>query len=784
LRNTYIELHAHSYYSLLDGASSPKELVRRAAALGMPALALTDHDGLYGAVEFWRAAREAGVHPIIGAEVTLSDGAHLTLLTESPRGYSNLCRLISRAQLAGHKNNPVLAQELVQAHAEGLICLSGCRQGPITQAIMAKDYRRAVQVAEILRETFGPDNFYVELQRHLLPDAGRLTGLLVRLADYLGVGVVATNNVHYATPEGQPLHDVLTCIRHHTTLELGHSWLWPNGERYLKSPAQMTELFADHSQAIRNTRRIAERCVVSLDTFASLSTGLSAYRLPDFPVPPDETPLSYLYQLCQAGARERYQPVTPAVRRQLAHELDVIQRTNLATFFLVVWDIAYSVAPRRNRPASCREHNIPCQGRGSAANSLVAYVVGGTPPGITAVDPLAHDLLFERFLSEEGNTTPDIDLDISTAHRDQVIEYVYDTYGEEHTAMVCNVVTFRARSAIRDVGKVMGFPPGVVDRIARAIRGANGRQNEVLHAIDAHSDAPLEDQLASACGEKGTEGTRPNEFGTGTNRNPLSSPSSLSSLSTLASLLPDMFLDLCRQIEGVPRHLSIHNGGMLITACPLIDIVPLERATMPGRVVAQWNKDSVEDAGLIKVDLLGLRTLSLIHEAVELIRKHEGTEINIQALPLDDPKVYDLLCAADTIGAFQVESRAQTQLLPRLRPRRFEDLVVAVDIIRPGPIQGDADSVAVQRNRRPPLPAPARWRGARRVPAPAAGGPIGRDLGRDAVSGAGFAGGDGRGRLLPRPGRRIAARHESRAVESGYGGAAAGLRGGRPGARG
>ncbi|RME85334.1 MAG: DNA polymerase III subunit alpha, partial [Caldilineae bacterium] len=468
----YVELHCHSYYSLLDGASSPAELVHRAAALGMPALAITDHDGLYGAVAFWRAARDAGLHPVIGAEVTLKDGAHLTLLAETQAGYSNLCRLISRAQLADRlctgareqgSHSPERSEgtgaeerrgrgarglgrihlrtsaplplctetlEVLQAHAGGLICLSGCRQGPIARAVLAKDYRTAEEVARQLRDTFGPRNFFVELQRHLLPDDGRLTRRLSRLADHLGVGVVATNNVHYATPAGQPLHDVLTCIRHRTTLDTcaehsrstGASLLWPNAERYLKAPAQMEGLFADLPEAIANTQRIAERCQACTEPSRSVSLDLSAYRLPDFPVPAGETPFSYLYRLCQAGARRRYRPITPAVSRQLAHELDVIQRAGLTTFFLVVWDIC----------RFCREHDIPCQGRGSAANSLVAYVLG-----ITAVDPLQHDLLFERFLSPESNTTPDIDLDISTAHRDQVIEYVYQTYGEEHTAMVC-----------------------------------------------------------------------------------------------------------------------------------------------------------------------------------------------------------------------------------------------------------------------------------------------------------------------------------------------------------
>lgn len=635
--NAYIELHCHSYYSLLDGASAPQALVQRAAELGMSALALTDHAGLYGAVDFWCAAQETGVHPIVGAEIGLNDDEkpgpdrathhHLTLLAESQAGYSNLCRLVSQGQLAGQKNAPTFTWENLAAHAEDLICLSGCRRGLIPQAIQAKDYRRAVRAAELLRDTFGADHFYIELQRHALIDDHRRTTLLARLADHIGVGTVATNNVHYATPVGQPLHEVLTCIRQRTTLELGRSLLWPNCERYLKSPEQMAALFADFPEAILNTQRIARRCQTS-----PVSLDLSAHRLPDFPVPAGETAFSYLYQLCQRGARWRYRPVTPAMSRQLAHELDVIEQTGLATFFLVVWDIC----------RFCRENDIPCQGRGSAANSLVAYVLG-----ITAVDPLVHDLLFERFLSREANTTPDIDLDISTAHRDEVIEYVYDTYGEEHTAMVCNVVAFRMRSAIRDIGMALAFPLDVVDQMAKA--------------VDHHFDAPLEAQLASI------EDFR----------------------ERLQSRRWDVFLGLVRALQGVPRHLSIHNGGMLITASPLVDIVPLERATMPGRVVTQWNKDSIEDTGLIKIDLLGLRTLSLIHEAVDLIRRHEGVDVDIQALPLDDPKVYDLLCAADTIGAFQVESRAQAQLLPRLKPRRFEDIVVATAIIRPGPIQGD-----------------------------------------------------------------------------------------------
>jgi len=663
-RSEYVELHCHSHYSLLNGGSSPESLVERAAELGYPTLALTDHNGLYGAVRFWQAAKERGIKPIIGAEVTLDSGRHLTLLAETQRGYANLCRLISAGQLAGQKGQPRLRLETLAEHAEGLICLSGCRQGAVASALLAKDEETAYATAGRLREIFGPNRFWIELQRHYLPTDAWLTAELVTLARRLEVGIVATNNVHYAERSGQRLHDVLTCVRQRTTLPeaLAGGLLHPNSERFLKPPQEMAALFADLPRALRNTMAIAERCQVTMD--------FSEQRLPAFSVPQGHTPATYLLTLCEEGLQRKFDPITPQARAQLDHELVVIERTGLAGYFLVVWDIV----------RFARSRSIRCQGRGSAANSLVAYLLGITP-----VDPLRHNLLFERFLSEGAHTMPDIDVDFAADRREEVIQYVYERYGEpcgipplqspqsnrglipqgeEHVAMVCNVVTYRARSALRDVAKTLAFPLDVVDRAAKA--------------LDTRSAVQAAGQIQSS-----------------TNQSPNpklpSFPSFPSAPSdpSISSLPWQTLSDLLREIDGTPRHLSIHVGGMLITAAPLVEMVPVERATMPGRVVVQWDKDSVEDAGLIKIDLLSLRTLGMIEEALHHIREQRGIELDLDHLPLDDPAVYDMLQRADTVGTFQVESRAQSQMLPRLRPTCFEDIIIEVALVRPGPIQGN-----------------------------------------------------------------------------------------------
>jgi len=632
----YVELHCHSCYSLLDGSSMPEALVERAAALGYPALALTDRDGLYGAVRFWRAANDRGIKPIVGSEVTLDEGSHLTLLAETQAGYANLCRLISAGQLDGQKGEPRLTFEMLATYAEGLLCLSGCKQGPVAAALLAKDRERACRAMGRLQDIFA-DRLWIELQRHLVPMEARLNASLVELARRMHVEIVATNDVHYARPEKQPVHDVLTCIRHHTTLHeaLASGLLHPNAERYLKAPQEMGALFADLPRALDNAACIAGRCHVCLD-FAD-------QRLPSFPAPAGHTPASYLRALCEEGFRRKLALPAPQARRQLAHELDVIERLGMAGYLLVVWDIV----------RFAREQRIRCQGRGSAANSLVAYLLDITP-----VDPLQHDLLFERFMSEGTHTMPDIDVDFAADRREEVIQYVYERYGEEHVGMVCNVVTFRARSALREVAKALSFPADVIDRAAKALdtRSAEAAADAIAEALvpaqESERDLPWQ---------------------------------------VLARVL--------REMEGIPRHLSIHVGGMLVTAAPLVEVVPLERATMPGRVVVQWDKDSVEDAGLIKIDLLSLRTLGMIEEALTHVRAERGTAPDLDRLPLDDPAVYRLLQRADTVGCFQVESRAQMQMLPRLRPTRFEDLIVEVALVRPGPIQGNMVHPYLKRRR-------------------------------------------------------------------------------------
>jgi len=610
----YLELHCHSNFSLLDGASHPEELVERAAELGMDALALTDHDAVYGAVRFVQAARAHGIRPLLGAELTLTEGHHLVLLAENRVGWRNLCRLISRARHNAPKGHAALPPEELIGHTDGLIALSGCGQGEVVAALQQRGRSAALAVASRYRDLFGPDRFWIELQHHLLPEDDAMVDELVALARHLGVGYVATNNVHYAVQDGHRLQDVLVCIRHQTTLDEAGVLLRPNSEFYLKPAAEMAALFADHPEALANTRRIAERCRFEL--------GYGLQDLPAFPTPDGLTPIDYLRHLCQRAlsSSETFQP--SAIQRRLTHELAVIERAGLANYFLIVWDIV----------RFARERGIRCQGRGSAANSLVAYLLGISP-----IDPLAHDLVFERFLSDERALPPDIDIDFQADRREEVIQYVYRRYGPEQSAMACTVVTFRARSALRDVGKALGISE-------RELRMADGDL----------SDPQFE------------------------TRNP-------------------ELLDLCRQIDRFPRHLGIHNGGMIITGPPLIEMAPTEPAAMAERVVVQWDKEALEDVGLVKIDLLGLRMLSVISEALEIIEAATGEKPNLDRLPFDDPAVYDLIAEGDTIGIFQIESRAQAQILPRLRPRCFADLIVSISLVRPGPLQGQMVHPYLQR---------------------------------------------------------------------------------------
>ncbi len=615
----YIELHAHTNFSFLDGACDPETLVDRAVELGYPALAITDTNGLYGIVRFSQQARETGLRPIFGATIILDTGHPLVLLVENAHGYANLSHLISTAQLNSPKGEARVGRDLLAGHTDGLIALG---RADIAEALLSNRSIDARRIALDWRDLFGPDNFFIELRHHNLPLHEHLCHALTRLARSLRIPTVAANNVHYTVPDGRRLQDVLTCIRHHTTLDNAADLLYPNAERYLKSPLQMTRLFRRWPEALAATVAIADRCRFSLDQLET--------SLPDFPVPPGHTEQSYLRELTWQGAAHRYPHLTDRHVRQLDHELHLIEKLKLAGYFLIVWDIA----------RFCTANGILCQGRGSAANSAVCYCLG-----VTAVDPIKLDLLFERFISEERREPPDIDIDIANNRREEVIQYVYNKYNRTHAAMVCEVISYRGRSSVRDVGKVLGFSLDDVSRLSKLLDHYSSRDE-------------LEERLRE------------------TNLN-------------LDSRRVQLLLDLCRQIHRFPRHLGIHVGGMIITRTPLSHVVPIENATMPDRSVIQWDKDDVEAARLVKIDLLGLGMLTLLDIAFKLVEKNRGVKIDPTKLSYDDPNVYELICRADTLGVFQIESRAQMNALPRHRPSCFYDLVVEVALIRPGPIQGD-----------------------------------------------------------------------------------------------
>src|ERR1700716_3065458 len=627
MTSTYAELHCHSNYSFLEGASHPDELVARARDLEMPALAITDRNGFYGAGQLFGAAQRAGIQPIIGTELTIDDGTmppkdrvdydrwgdRLLLLVEDKLGYTSLCRLISMAQMP---------------NAKGMARLPGDQLAPLSGhliALVAEPKERL----PFYQEIFGRDRVFIELHDHLAPDDRSRNQRLLDLAERHDAPLVIANEVFYATPDRHKLHDVLTAIRHRTTLDEAQRYLHPNAEHYLKPGAELRQVFGRYprpvvDEGMAHAAEIGQRCRFRFE--------LVSARFPGFPVPAGETPYSFLYKLCHDAVREKYCPVTSEVAARLQKEVDVINKTGFSEFFLINWDLMRFAKSR----------GIPGQGRGSAADSIVAYLLG-----ITRVDPIEHNLLFERFLHEEMTSTPDIDIDFSTEHREQVIQYVYDKYGWELTGMVCNVVTFQPRMAARQVGKALGFPPDVIDKLAKS--------------VDSWFPESMEESTAQA-GFEHLTGSAPWR----------------------------QFTALCNQVLNFPRHLSIHVGGMLVTGEPLIDIVPVEPATMPGRMVVQFNKDDVEELGLIKMDMLGLRMLSVVAEALDLIEADTGVRPDLDALDLKDPDVYELCTQADTIGVFQIESRAQMQTLPRSRPETFNDLVVEVAIIRPGPIQGDA----------------------------------------------------------------------------------------------
>ena len=608
----FVDFHTRSAFSFLEAASLPEDLVQRAADLGHGAMALMDRDNLCGAPRFYMAAKKIGAKAHIGAEITGDDGELYPLLVENRTGYQNLCRLITSMKLRAPKGQAAASQDELYRFASGLVCLTG--EGLPTRQRFDK-----------LVSLFGRGNVYAELQRHFHRDQEARNQAVIELARSMHLPLLATNGVRQASAQERELADVLTAVRNKTTVMAAGQLLARNSERYLKSPGVMQKLFSDVPEAIAETAELSAR----LDfTLADLG-----YEFPKYPVGPGETMNSFLRERTEDGARERFRPYTEKARRQIERELALIEKLDLAGYFLIVWDLI----------DFCRREKILVQGRGSAANSAVCYSLG-----ITAVDPVAMDLLFERFLSEERGEWPDIDLDLPSGdQRERVIQYVYQRYGARGAAMTANVITYRGRSAARDVGKALGFPPEALDKLS---------------------------SLVATWGWRDPDDTAQRQF--------------TQAGFDLKDPRIQKYLSLYVAAQNLPRHLGQHSGGMVICQGQLDAVVPLEPATMPGRVVIEWDKEDCADLGLIKVDLLGLGMMAVLEESLELIREHYPEPVDLAHLPQDDPKVYAALQKADTIGLFQVESRAQMSCLPRLKPKKFYDIVVQVAIIRPGPIVG------------------------------------------------------------------------------------------------
>jgi error-prone DNA polymerase len=607
----YAELRAASAFSFLDGASLPEDLIYTAAERGIPAMAIVDRNGVYGAPRFYGAAKKTGVKALVGAELTMPGGGRLSVLVGSRTGYKNLCKLITAGAMNRPKGEQQYTWELIEQYAAGLHCLT------------RDDNTTIDRIAGIFK-----GRTHVELQRHHVRAEEHHNIRLIDLARRMRLPLVATNGVRYARPGDKELHDVLTCIREGQHVDNAGRLLGINRERYVKSAAEMAQLFADLPQALDNAWELSQ----TLDfTLAHLG-----YQFPDYPLPPGESPMSFLRKITWNGATARFRPLTARAQAQLEKELATIEKLDLAGYFLIVWDIVQF----------CAREKILVQGRGSAANSAVCYALS-----ITAVDPVKMDLLFERFLSEERGEWPDIDLDLPSGdQRERVIQHVYKSYGVHGAAMTANVITYRDRSAARETAKALGFSLEQADKLSKCMGTWNF--GEIREATDEMSE-----QLAAA-------GFDPTD------------------------IRVQHFMRLQMQIQNLPRHLGQHSGGMVMAKGRLDEVVPLEPASMPGRVVIQWDKEDCADLGIIKVDLLGLGMLQAIEEMIPLIRTHEGVDVDLAHLPQDDKRVYKMLNQADTIGMFQVESRAQMASLPRNKPACFYDIVVQVAIIRPGPIVG------------------------------------------------------------------------------------------------
>ncbi len=680
----YAELHCHSNFSFLDGASSPEELVEEAARLGLEALALTDHDGFYGVVRFAEAARELGLPTVFGSEVTLvDDGAdpqrepvasprHVVILARDPDGYALLSRAISAAQMAGEKGAPRLTlTELAAIGADRggghWQILTGCRQGAVPRALVEQGPAAARRELHRLIEAFGRDRVTVELWDHAHPlDSVRNDGL-VELAVATGVDLVATNNVHYHAPARRRLATALAAVGARCSLDEVDAQLPAAATAHLRSGAEQARRFARYPGVVARAAELGLECAFDLQ--------LVAPDLPPFPCGEDHDEMSCLRRVTTEGATRRYGPRdaerVPGAWRQVDHELEIIERLDFPGYFLIVWDIV----------EFCRKADILCQGRGSAANSAVCYALG-----ITNADAVSLGLLFERFLSAARDGPPDIDIDIESGRREEVIQYVYERYGRQYAAQVCNVITYRARSAVRDMAKALGYATGQQDAFAKSIDRWGGLRDAV-----GTRTSRVEGRSGQGPRSHRDEALEPKGHGQGPTSTPAPEPGRGE-----PDVVPPDVLALACELEHAPRHLGIHSGGMVLCDRPIVEVCPVEWARMEDRSVLQWDKDDCAAAGLVKFDLLGLGMLTAIHEAIDLVAEHHGVRIDIAALP-QDPDVYDMMCRADTIGVFQIESRAQMATLPRLKPRCFYDLVVEVALIRPGPIQGGSVHPYIRR---------------------------------------------------------------------------------------
>jgi error-prone DNA polymerase len=632
---SYAELHAHSAYSFLDGASTPEELVEEAARLNLRAIALTDHDGLYGVVRFAEAARELDVQTVFGAELSLGNvartevpdppGPHLLVLARGPEGYRRLSRELAKAHLAGgEKGKPRYDFDALTEAAGGhWHVLTGCRKGHVRQALSTGGPEAAEAALADLVDRFGADRVSIELTRHGHPHDDERNAQLARLAPRFGVGVVATTAAHFAEPSRGQLAMAMGAIRARNSMDEAAGWLAPLGGSHLRSGEEMARLFAHHPGAVTAAAELGEQCAFGL--------ALIAPKLPPFDVPPGHTEDSWLRHLVMIGARNRYGPPERASQAyaQIEHELRIISQLTFPGYFLVVHDITQF----------CRNNGILAQGRGSAANSAVCYALG-----VTHVDPIANELLFERFLSPARDGPPDIDVDIESDLREKAIQYVYERYGRDYAAQVANVITYRGRSAVRDMARALGFSQGQQDAWSKQISRWNGL-----------ADSPDVEEV------------------------------------------PEQVIELALQIKDLPRHMGIHSGGMVICDRPIADVCPVEWARMENRSVLQWDKDDCAAIGLVKFDMLGLGMLSALHYCIDLIAEHKSIEVDLAKLDLSEPAVYEMLQRADSVGVFQVESRAQMATLPRLKPRVFYDLVVEVALIRPGPIQGGSVHPYIKR---------------------------------------------------------------------------------------